>query len=132
MSCTPNDLIQASKPIHKLSEHEMRAMQILTLCRMAQSLNANNACDLDQLRQDANCFICLPDIQYQWFLTMLLCQIVSQLQTGGGFVVSPGVYNGHYGGADPGFVPTTPAAIAYDLDPPNALWTWNSVTKAWM
>jgi len=43
--------------------------------------------------------------------------------TGGGG--SGSVFSGNYGGGPPTQTPTSSAAIAYDLDAPNAVWNWN-------
>lgn len=47
--------------------------------------------------------------------------------SGGGGTGS--VFSGHYAGGVPTQTPTSSAAIAYDLDPPNAVWNWSGT--AW-
>lgn len=47
-------------------------------------------------------------------------------------VISQEVFNGHYGGGTPTQTPVGTAALAFDLDPPNATWNWNPDTFAWV
>ena len=48
---------------------------------------------------------------------------------GTGFAGAQQVFSGHYAGGIPTQTPTTTSAIAYDLNYPYALWTWNGT--AW-
>lgn len=48
---------------------------------------------------------------------------------GAGAGGSGSVFSGHYGGGTPTDTPTSSAAIAYDLDAPFNMWTWNG--SAW-
>lgn len=52
--------------------------------------------------------------------------------TGGG-AGSGFVFSGNYGGAAPTDTPSAGAdgGVAYDLDPPNAIWYWNPSTQSW-
>lgn len=54
--------------------------------------------------------------------TMELGLLTLVLSSVGGLVQ---VFSGNYGGGAPTAVPTTSAAIAYDLDAPNNQWLWN-------
>lgn len=47
--------------------------------------------------------------------------------SGGGGTNAFQVFSGFYGGALPTDVPTTTAALAYDLDPPGALYFWDGL-----
>lgn len=54
-----------------------------------------------------------------------LHKIVGIGNSSGGFGGAGSVFSGNYGGGTPTQTPTTSSAIAYDLDPPNAIWHWN-------
>jgi hypothetical protein len=60
-----------------------------------------------------------------------LHKILGVLNAGG--AGNGSVITGHFGGAAPPSspTPTNKGAIAYDLDPPNAVWNWDTETLQW-
>lgn len=55
---------------------------------------------------------------------VLLIKLILAEQGGGGGGGAQDIFVGHYGANVPNFTPTTPTAIAKDLDPPNVEWVW--------
>ena len=131
MACAPSDLITATKRIQGLGDHELRAMAMVSLCNIADNLGTDAGVDLEALRTEAKCMLCLSDHEFLRFLVWLLAKVDAGVAAVGGLSVNAGVFCGHYGGVAPAFVPTGSAAVAYDLDSPYAMWRWNPDTATW-
>lgn len=82
--------------------------------------------DSQTLMDEARCLECnIPP----GFVPYAILQATRGITTGGGGGGAVQVFSGHYGGGTPTDVPTTSAALAYDLDPDFVIWHWSGI--AW-
>lgn len=85
-------------------------------------------CSASTLVEAAKCFECLSKQQLQAVIAQLLCDINANGGGGGGGGATQ-VFSGNYGAGSPTQTPTTSAAVAYNLDAPYQIFTWDGA--AW-
>ena len=125
ITCTPEALAAAAEDYVGMEWAVRKAIRILLWCNFINGVPM--VCNPRELVNAARCFYtCLSVPQLDAIETYLVCQIASG---GGGIPGSTQVFSGNYGGIAPEITPTTPAAVAYDLDSPFNFWTWNGT--AW-
>lgn len=125
ITCTPEALVNAACCFYDLPWDVRKAIRIINYCAF---LNGESmTCTPTALAYEARCFAdCLSSAQLDAIETYLSCQIAN---AGGGEGSLVQVFSGNYGGGTPTQTPTSPAAVAYDLDSPFNFWHWDGA--AW-
>jgi hypothetical protein len=75
ISCEPNDLAVLAKCWTAPSQIQLKAMQVVLLCRWVNG--TTTVCDPNSLAREANCFLALSQLQIEQILTYLWCQLVN-------------------------------------------------------
>jgi len=107
-----------------LSDAQMRAVQIILLCRVLQTLDPMASCDVSDLLADANEFLHLGVRELLAIQAALMCEIS---QTASGLTASGVVIST----ADPVADPGVESQIWINRTS-GQVWYWNDTTGTWI